>query len=163
MDNIAVGVIDCLRKNVKGILVDKWKQRTACRRMNFILGDNSHLIIRVIDLIAGLAIQPIQVFFRVFEFSSLLKSVTEFIDRQIECGKRIFSDNDLPCRLPSRDECAEIKLIWPKILQLLNQQVLVSCADRGINLLILITDTKFDTAVVKLKEEIVLVLLVSST
>ena len=159
VDDITVGVIDPLRKDVEGIFIDKRKQRAAGCRMDFVLGDNSQLILFAIYLISGLAIQPIQIFFCVFKLSPLLQGVTELIDRQVECGERIFSDNDLSSCLPPGDESAEIKLIWPKILQLLDQQVLVGRTDCGIDFLILITDTELNTAIVKLKEEIVLVFL----
>ena len=59
MNDIAVCVIYRLGKDIECVFIDKRQKRTASCRVDFILSDNSHLIIRVIDLISSLAIHLI--------------------------------------------------------------------------------------------------------
>ena len=102
--------------------------------MKFIPGDDSDLIFLFPDIKAGFAEGFIQMLFHVCEPAAVLQLAAHLIDRQIIVRKRLFAQKQLSCRLSACYEACQVVFVRAQILELLDQQVLISRRDKVVDL-----------------------------
>ena len=144
-----------LRQDIVGVFVDEGQHGRAGRGMKFIPGDDSDLIFLFPDIKAGFAEGFIQMLFHVCKPASVLQLAAYLIDRQIVIRKRLFAQDQLPCRLPTCYEACQVVFIRAQILELLDQQVLICRRDKVVDFSLHGPDPDLHAAVIELEIEVV--------